>query len=828
MKKFRVYGASTKEESRREQEHRALARKVAAEGMVLLKNKGVLPLKTKMVALYGAGARMTVKGGSGSGDVHERYSVSIEQGLKNAGFQIVNTRWMDRFESKYEADKAAWRQSVEEKIKGYGPLRTMKMFDIIHKNPMPYPSEIEICQDELSDQTDTAIYVVARQAGEGGDRRVEKGDYLLSDVEVNNIKKLAGYYGKLLLVINCGSILDLSILDEVEIGAVLYYSQGGMEGGNAFADIVSGKITPSGKLTDTWGNCYHDYPSADTFSYLSGDLSHNDYKEGIYIGYRWFEATGKTPRYPFGFGLSYTDFSYTVQTVTVNGTCVTVKAQVKNTGSTYCGKEVLQLYLAKPLGQLDHECKGLVAFGKTKCLNPGESENLTLTFDMAQQGIFDEESASFLLEKGEYGLLLGNSSESAAPIAVLSLSDNVITEQVNNICPQENDFPVYQAKLPAVAYSSDLPHITIDATAFTTIKHTYETIMGKETEKIRKLLDSLTDDDLISLCVGGGYSLKCYNKVPGAAGMTAVNLLKKRIPNIVLADGPAGINVMQSVSIQRDGTLRYPEGLPEDWNWGWLKHIAPLLKAKPGKGQLLYHYMTAFPCETLQAQTWNVELLEEIGQAIGREMLEIGVTVWLAPGLNLHRNPLCGRNFEYYSEDPVVSGKMAAAITRGVQSVHGCGVAIKHFCCNNQEDNRDHMSSNLSQRTLRELYLRPFRIAIEEGNPWTVMTSYNMVNGAYTSNSHDLCTKVLRNEWGFEGVVMSDWNATDQCSHAAAINAGNDLIMPGNKLVRKTLVKALKKGELSRDALRTSAARILRLIFDSAVVSDFEGREEDS
>ena len=470
----------------------------------------------------------------------------------------------------------------------------MKMFDIIHKNPMPYPSEIEICQDELSDQTDTAIYVVARQAGEGGDRRVEKGDYLLSDVEVNNIKKLAGYYGKLLLVINCGSILDLSILDEVEIGAVLYYSQGGMEGGNAFADIVSGKITPSGKLTDTWGNCYHDYPSADTFSYLSGDLSHNDYKEGIYIGYRWFEATGKTPRYPFGFGLSYTDFSYTVQTVTVNGTCVTVKAQVKNTGSTYCGKEVLQLYLAKPLGQLDHECKGLVAFGKTKCLNPGESENLTLTFDMAQQGIFDEESASFLLEKGEYGLLLGNSSESAAPIAVLSLSDNVITEQVNNVCPQENDFPVYQAKLPAVAYSSDLPHITIDATAFTTIKPTYETIMGKNGED-PQLLDSLTDDDLISLCVGGGYSLKCYNKVPGAAGMTAVNLLKNAYPiSFSLMVRPASMSCSLYPS---NGTVLYAtRKVCRRIELGMAKAHCPAVKGKPGKGQLLYHYMTAFPC----------------------------------------------------------------------------------------------------------------------------------------------------------------------------------------------------------------------------------------
>lgn len=821
MGKFKVYGADTMKESLREKKHRELARRAAAEGMVLLKNDGLLPLKTKNIALYGAGARMTVKGGSGSGDVHERYSVNMEQGLKNAGFQIVNPLWMERFDAKYEADKAEWRKSVEEKIKGYGPVRTMKMFDIIHENPMPYPSVTEIQPDELSDQTDTAVYVVTRQAGEGGDRKAEKGDYLLSDVETNNIKLLAGHYDKLLLVINCGSPLDLSVLDEVKIDAVLYYSQGGMEGGNAFADLISGTVTPSGKLTDTWATHYNDYPSADTFSYLSGDLSFNDYKEGIYIGYRWFDAEQKHLRYPFGFGLSYTSFSHTVQDISVDGTCVTVKAAVCNTGDTCCGKEVLQLYLAKPCGQIDHERKGLVAFGKTKSLKPGESEVLSFTFDLSEQGSFDEEGAAFILEKGEYGLLFGDSSASAEPIAVLTLSDNAVTELVEAICPCKKTFPVYRAETAVAEYPIELPRIAIAASAFKTTEHTYQTPATKESPKIKSLLDTLSEEDMVSLCVGGGYNLKCYNNVPGAAGMTAVNLLKKGIPNVVLSDGPAGLNVMQATSIQKDGTPRYPEGLPEDWNWGWLKHFSPLVKAKPGKGRLLYHYMTAFPCETLQAQSWNVPLLEEIGKAIGNEMKEIGVTVWLAPGMNLHRNPLCGRNFEYYSEDPVVSGKMAAAITRGVQSVQGCFVAIKHFCCNNQEDNRDHMSSNLSQRTLREMYLRPFRIAVKEGNPGTVMSSYNMVNGVYTPNSYDLCTRVLRNEWGFEGLVMSDWNSTDKCSHSAAINAGNDLLMPGNKWVRKALLEALKNGELDTAALRRSAGRVLKLIFDSAVADEF-------
>ena len=317
------------------------------------------------------------------------------------------------------------------------------------------------------------------------------------------------------------------------------------------------------------------------------------------------------------------------------------------------------------------------------------------------------------------------------------------------------------------------------------------------------------------------YSIRCYNNVMGAAGRTCTKLLKKGIPNIVLADGPAGLNVNQSTTVMPDGTPRYPDGLPKDWQWGWLNKVGPLLKGKPGKGKTVYRYMTAWPSETLLAQSWNTELLEEVGRAIGTEMLEIGVSVWLAPGLNIHRNPLCGRNFEYYSEDPLVSGKMAAAITRGVQSMGGVGVAQKHYCCNNQEDNRTGVSANVSQRALREIYLRAFRIAVTEGKPWTVMSSYNRVNVKYVCNSFDFCTRVLRQEWGFKGLVMSDWNATEQCSYAEAINAGNDLIMPGTSAVAKKLHKDLDTGVLRRDALNLSAGRVLELIFKSDTCKEF-------
>lgn len=777
MKKFQTFGVSTPEESDRERRHKALACRAAAEGIVLLKNDGVLPLTTKKVALYGPGSRRTVKGGSGSGDVHERHSVTIEEGLKNAGFTFPTTLWMDRFEKKYEDDVAAWRRDVEEKIRNFTPIQTMKMFDVIHEKPMPFPTCTPVLEDELTDKTDTAIYVLSRQAGEGQDRRVEKGDYLLSDTEEESLKRLSDHYKKLILVLNCGGALDLSALECVRIDAVLFYGQGGMEGGSALADILTGQVSPSGRLTDTWAVRYEDYPSAGTFSYRNGDLENEEYCEGIYVGYRWFEKKNIRPRFPFGFGLSYTTFA--CSDIKVKNT--QVRVTVTNTG-TCAGKEVLLLFVQKPAGKLDHEVRALAAFAKTKCLSPGESETLTLSFSWQQIASFDEERSAFILEDGPYALFLGETF-----CGSVTVEKEKILQQVRPIVAQKEYAPSGEVF----------------------------------SEKVQTLLQKMTAQDKIDLVTGGGYSVRCYNNVMGACGRTCTGLLKKGVPNIVMADGPAGINVNQSSVVMKDGTPRFPDGLPEDWRWGWLKHFERFVKAKPGKGRAVYCYMTAWPSETVLAQSWNCDLLEEIGRAIGAEMLEIGVSVWLAPGMNIHRNPLCGRNFEYYSEDPLLTGKMAAAITRGVQSCGGVGVTVKHFCCNNQEDNRTGVSANVSQRALREIYLRGFATAVAEGRPWCVMSSYNRVNGRYVCNARELCTDVLRREWGFQGVVMSDWNATDQCSPAEAVNAGNDLIMPGNARVRKALRRALKAGTLRTDALNTSAGRVLEMVFQSATCKDF-------
>ncbi|MCH3962454.1 MAG: glycoside hydrolase family 3 C-terminal domain-containing protein [Solobacterium sp.] len=780
MNKFKVYGASTPEESVREKEHRLLAEKAAAEGIVLLKNDNVLPMKPSAVALYGAGSRRTVKGGSGSGDVRERSFVTIEEGLKRAGFTFPTTLWMDRFEEKYQKDIAAWHHSVEEAIKGYGPVHTMDMFIKIGELPKPNPSCTPVQTDELTDMSDAAIYVLSRQAGEGKDRKVSKGDYLFSDIEKNSLKTLSDHYKKLILVINCGGVIDLSILDETRIDAVLLVGQSGMEIGNAVADVITGSVTPSGKLTDTWAYHYQDYPAAETYAHRNGNLEQEDYVEGIYVGYRWFDKNEIKPRFPFGFGLSYTQFDCTVQSFENDGSNVNVNILVKNSGNKYSGKEVIQLYLQKPDTGIDHEKRALAAFSKTRLLKPGEQQETELSFNLNDLACFDEEKNCFYLENGIYKVMLFDRI-----CGTIELKQQKIVEQVHFL-------------------GKDMP----------------ATIKYAPTKRSAAILSRLTKKEKCMLVTGGGYAIRAYNNVMGAAGRTCTKLLNKGIPNIVFADGPAGLNVLPVTAVGPEGFPRYPEGLPEDWKWGWLTKVDKLLMALPGKQQLLYRYMTAWPNGTVLAQSWNCELLEQVGKAIGKEMLEIGVSIWLAPGMNIHRNPLCGRNFEYYSEDPLISGKMAASVIRGVQSNEGVGVSVKHFCCNNQEDNRIGVSSNVSQRALREIYLRAFRIAITEGRPWTIMSSYNKVNGKYVCNSSDFLTHLLREEWGFEGIVISDWNALDQCSCTEAINAGNDLNMPGNKAA---VTKILNDTALNDEALTNSAGRVLDLIFKSSTCKDFEG-----
>ena len=826
MKEFKVYGSRTPVESKREKEHRALARCAAAEGMVLLKNEGVLPLKNKKVALFGAGARMTVRGGTGSGDTHERYSVCIEQGLQNAGFEIQNTKWLDRFDHDYASNKEMWRKDIEEKIKDYTMENVGDMFQIIYSMPLRFPVGKKIEKNELAEDVSTAIYVVARQAGEGADRRVEPGDFLLDEVEKYNIELLAKTYKNVVLVINCGGVIDLSELDDIDnIGAILFYGQGGTEGGNAFADILCGKISPSGKLTDTWAVKYEDYPSANTFGHRNGNLEDENYEEGIYVGYRYFDSFKKIPRYPFGYGLSYTQFSQEIVNVKIEDAQVMVVIRVTNIGQTYSGKEIVQLYIEKPQGKLDHEQRSLAAFCKTKELFPGESQEVLLIFSILENASYDSSAAEWILEEGEYGVYTGASSRDVELNAVLVMGQTVVIERTEHICSMKRDFSDIKPEIHREIYPREVSRYILENlqnNSKPVLEHNYKKPEIQVTDQVMEILNTLTTEEIAKLCVGGGQFGKTFHVTPGAVGWTTMELMKKGVPNVNFSDGPAGLNLTVESVVEPDGTNKFLHAIPESQRWGFIKDMESYALGNPEYGTPVYQYMTAWPAIHVQAQTWNVELERAIGEAIGKEMLETGVTLWLAPAMNIHRNPLCGRNFEYYSEDPYLSGEMAAAVTKGVQSFQGIGVTVKHFCCNNQEDNRNWVSENVSERALRELYLRGFRHVIEKANPKAVMSSYNKVNGTYAVNSYELLTKVLRNEWNYQGLVMSDWSSAGdgKASYEECPSAGNDLIMPGNPEVVPALLKAVEEGTLQSDELKWCAAHVLSMIFESAVVKE--------
>ena len=671
---------------------------------------------------------------------------------------------------------------------------------------------------------DTAIYVLSRIAGEGADRFAAPGDYYLSPEEYAMLSDICKMYRDVVVLLNTGSVVDLGFMDEFEnIRALMLILQPGMEGGNAVADVLTGRVCASGRLTDTWALRYEDYPGAADYSHNNGDVSREYYNEGIYVGYRFFDSFGMPARYSFGEGLSYTTFELSGISLAVNDdSAVTVEATVTNTGDTHSGREVVQVYAMPPTGRLEKEVRRLVAFGKTRLLAPGESQRLALSFNPEALASYDEATAAWVLEAGRYGLFVGHSLKESRLCGWLSLANDKILAQVKHICPFKGILhPLSlspkgrQDRCDALVGAVDAPCLDYDLSGVPERVVNYDEPEAAPDEA-DKLIDHLSIDQLIALSTGDpvkgqGNALGSAGiSLPGSAGETSSNALKQGVANIVLADGPAGLRLNEFYYVN-NGQARM---LPFEAS---LEH-GLFFDAPQMNGTKYYQYCTAIPVGTLLAQTWDVALIEEVGDMIGDEMERFGVTLWLAPGMNIHRNPLCGRNFEYYSEDPLVSGRIAAAMTRGVQRHPGCGTTIKHFCCNNQEDNRMASYSIISERTLREIYLRGFEIAIRESQPLAIMTSYNLVNGVHAANSRDLCTEAARREFGFKGLIMTDWTTTEHgedCTAAGCIRAGNDLIMPGQFSDHESIRAALDDGTLSMDALKACVARIVRTILKS-------------
>lgn len=835
QKKRTFTGFTSNEVTKRELENRKLARRAASEGFVLLKNDGrFLPLKTKgKIGLYGGGAVKTIKGGTGSGDVNERDNISILKGMQMAGFDVTSEGWLSSYSQIYTRARLAWKEEILEKMKAcHG-----NFFEAYSTTPFAVPCGDSIDEEAArADGAETAVFVLSRIAGENADRHDVEGDYRITGEEKALLAQVSASYENVILVINTGGLMDLSFTEEfANIRSILQFVQAGQEGGSAFADVVTGVVNPSGKMADSWAYTHQDYPNAKTFSHINGNTDMELYEEGIFVGYRYFDTFDVPVRYGFGFGLSYTDFSVEGTGIAPVGLGsgqpgITVKTSVTNTGSVYSGKEVVQVYVSCPQKNMPKEYRRLAGFGKTRLLAPGETQEMAITFPLYQLASYKEEKAAWVLDGGTYGVWVGNSLESSRLSATICLDGDVTMVQCGHICerkePLQELVPDAGKRMEkeeawkGLASSLQLPEVWIQAGQIVTETVTYMDRSGVLEGKAGEIVSILSEDQLIALATGDpgkgqGNALGSAGiTVPGAAAETSSAAADApwNVASMALADGPAGLRLHKSYQVV-DGAIKQGDFLQAFEGGFFGEPMEP-------EGVTYYQYCTAIPVGTLLAQTWNVDLLKEVGEMIGREMELFGVTLWLAPGMNIHRNPLCGRNFEYYSEDPLLSGMMASAITLGVQKVPGCGTTIKHFACNNQEDNRMGSDSILSERALREIYLKGFEIAIKNAQPMSIMTSYNMINGVHAANSYDLCTKAARDEWGFAGAIMTDWTTTTDsargvCTAAGCMRAGNDMVMPGVMADHENIRKELQEGSLELGALQRCISNTVNLALQS-------------
>ena len=749
--------------------HIALSRRAATEGMVLLKNENeTLPLKHgTRVAVFGKAQADYVKGGGGSGDTTVAYVRSLAQGLR-----------IKQGEGKIEVFEPLERFYAENVSAQFAAGAT------------PGKTREPILSDELVKQarafTDTAILTICRFSGEDYDRtgQPHDGDYFLSFEEEHMVKKVLAAFPRVAVVLNTGGMMDtLWFRDNPAVGAALLAWQGGMEGGLAAADILVGDVCPSGHLTDTFASSFAAYPSSANFA---ESRLYVEYQEDVFVGYRYFETipgAAASVCYPFGYGLSYTTFALSDVRGGINGAGeIALSATVTNTGLC-AGKYVLQAYVNPPNGRIAKPATALVGFAKTRLLEPNESETLTVSFAPYAFATYDDEGAvrksAYVLEKGAYGFRVGENVRETVNVDYrYELDDDAILEQLSPKCaptllhrrmladgsyreiacapetpredwrklegiPDEGQYPLENPdQIPGCAWIPPIKPQLI------------EVAEGDLT--LDEFMSLLSDEDMARLL--GGQPNRGVANTFGFGNLTTYG-----VPNVMTADGPAGLRI------------------------------------KPECGVTT----TAFPCATLLACTWNTEIVRESGAAGAREVL--------TPAINIHRTPLCGRNFEYYSEDPLVAGEMAAAMVEGIQS-EGVGASLKHFACNNKETNRKDCDSRLSERALREIYLKGFELCVKKAQPLTVMSSYNLVNGLWASQNRELLTDILRGEWGLKGMVTTDWYT--HAPQYTEIAAGNDVKMGCGDPAH--VLQMMREGRLKREDVVVSVRRLLEMILKLA------------
>ena len=810
----------------------SLARQAAAEGAVLLRNeltdgkdsgkekgKRALPLQPgEHIAVFGRIQFDYYKSGTGSGGlVNTKYVVGILDALKEEDLVI---------DSETEAYYTEWLSS-HPFDQGTGWAQ-----EPWSQEEAPLPDELV---KDAAERSDAAVIIIGRTAGEDRDAAAEKGSYLLTDQEEEMLEKVCGAFDRTIVLLNVGSTIDMKWVEQYSPSAVLYVWQGGMEGGHGAADVLMGRVNPCGKLPDTIARDISDYPSTANFGGEDGNV----YAEDIYVGYRYFETFAKEKTvYPFGFGLSYTDFSVecvkverrnpeseragdakpegTAGDVQTEGTAaksvaaeraeaetlLTVK--VTNTGAVP-GKEVVQVYAGAPQGVLGKPVRTLAAFAKTGELKPGETEELVLTVADRSLASYDDggltgHRSCYVLEAGDYEFYVGTDVRNASFAGGFTLGETLVTKQCSEAAAPEQPFarmapegcvntqaPVKTASMKEHMAQENISEIPCTGDRGWKLADVYDEKTDMDT-----FLGQLSDSDLCALVKGEGM---CSPKVtPGTAaafGGLTESLKNFGIPCGCCADGPSGIRM-------DCGTKAF-----------------------------------SMPNGVCLAATFNEQLLEELYEMEGAELRKNRIDTLLGPGMNIHRNPLNGRNFEYFSEDPLLTGKMAAAQLRGMNR-YGVTGTVKHFAANNQEHNRRKYNSVMSERALREIYLKGFEIAVKEGGAYSVMTTYGAVNGVWTASNYDLVTTILRKEWGFEGMVMTDWwaemndegEAPSMQNLAAMVRAQNDVFMvvPDTESFPGNLEECLKNGSLKRASLQRCAANILNMLMRSPVMDRFLDR----
>ena len=829
-------------------DHLAAVRALAPECMVLLRSNGAFPLaEPGEIALFGSGARHTIKGGTGSGDVNSRHVTTIEEGLEAAGFTIVTRPWMEA----YDRIRLQAHQDFIAVIRAEAAERGVPAIMLGMGSVMPEPEYTIPLDIEAGTDPHAAVYILSRTSGEGSDRTPEAGDLRLTDTEIRDILDLNGRFERFLLVLNVGGVVDLSPLDDV--ANILLLSQLGATVGDAFADVLLGRAYPSGKLATTWAA----WDEGDQIGDF-GDPDDTHYREGIYVGYRFYDSVGKEPLFPFGFGLGYTTFDVQIRQVSLDGARVSIDVDVTNTGG-YPGKETIQVYAGVPAGRLDQPLQALAGFTKTDEITPGATARITVDVDLTDLASYDEAARATVLEAGRYLLRAGTSSRQLSPVAVVELAQDATVRHLAGDLG-EPGFTDWKPEAPAsLDIPAGLPVLAVDPTDLRLPDHAEPDEQGalEDVGQALTLARGLSDNELMYTVLGdyrrgeesGSIVGAASTTVIGAAGQTTSRI--PGLPSIIMADGPAGLRLAPTYGVDAEGPFSLgdsslPATFLELMDDAGREALGIADEPEPREpAEIREQYATAIPIGTALAQSWNPALAEQLGDVVGAEMERFGIHLWLAPAFNLHRSVLCGRNFEYLSEDPLLAGRIAAAITRGVQTHPGRGVTIKHLACNNQETNRLNSNSRVSPRALRDLYLRAFEICVRQARPAAVMTSYNLINGVHTSESAQLLEVILRREWGFDGLVMTDWvvdgmTRSDmkhpRATAAATIKAGNELFMPGGETDREDLLAALERGSagrgagdrsaaedggvsLTRDELEKRAARVIRAAWRIATIS---------